>query len=135
MNLQSLNSLNLLSNYPDLILLSVRIFLGIVFIYYGRTKIKDLKQNAKEFESMGFKPDWLFGSPVAFLETFGSLLLVFGLFTSIIAAAFAIHMLVGTIWKVTKTDKPFTDWSYDFLLLCIALILMVYGAGSYAITI
>lgn len=129
----NLNSLAPLDQFVDIVLLVVRIVFGIVFLYYGYPKLKDLKSNANDFEQMGFKPGWLFGTPVALLETVGSLLIILGFFTWLAAAGFVLHMLTGMIWKITKTDKPFTDWSYDLLLLLIALMLLVTGPGAYNI--
>jgi putative oxidoreductase len=126
----SLNNLNLLSGVSDLGLLIVRVLFAIMFFYYGWPKLKDLKANAEDFEKMGFKPGWLFGTPIAFLETGGSLLILFGLFFGFIPLLFALHMITGTIWKYTSTDKPFTDWSYDLLLLSISILFMITGPGS-----
>jgi len=128
-----LNSLAPLDQLGDLVLLIVRIAFGIVFLIYGFPKLKNLKSNANDFEHMGFKPGWLFGTPVALLETFGSVAIILGFFTWLVAIGFAVHMLIGMIWKITKTDKPFTDWSYDLLLLLIALMLLVTGPGAYNI--
>ena len=129
----NLSSLAPLDQFGDIVLLIVRVLFGIVFLYYGYPKLKDLKSNAKDFEQMGFKPGWLFGTPVALLETFGSILIILGFFTWLAAIGFAAHMLIGMIWKITKTDKPFTDWSYDLLLLLIAVLLLVTGPGAYNI--
>lgn len=126
----TLNGTNLLSDFSSLALLIVRIIFAITFFYYGWPKLKDLKSNAKDFEGMGFKPGWLFGTPIAFLETGGSLLILFGLFLGVIPLLFALHMITGTIWKSTSTDKPFTDWSYDLLLLSISILFMITGPGA-----
>ena len=48
-------------------------------------------------------------------------------------ALFGFQMIMGTIWKITKTEKPFTDWSYDLLLLAIALMLLITGPGYYVL--
>ena len=130
MDISSLNSLAPLADIDDLILLIVRLIFGITFIYYGQSKIRDLKSNAGDFEKMGFKPGWFWGTPVALLESIGGLAIILGLFTGIIAIGFAVLMITGIFWKITKTEKPFTDWSYDLILLSIALLLMVTGPGS-----
>ena len=120
------------SNYTDLALFGARLIPGIVFLYFGIPKIKNLKNNARDFEMMGFKPGWFWGTPIAFLEVFGSILLILGIFTPHIALLFAGHMTVGTIWKITKTDKGFPDWSYDLILLVLMFVLMVFGAGTWS---
>ena len=111
----------------------VRITLGVIMIYYGYPKIKNLAGNAKDFEKMGFKPGMFWGSLVAILEFLGGILMVLGVLTPIIAVFFGLEMIGGTIWKKTKTDKPFSDWSYDIILLAICLILITMGPGLYAI--
>lgn len=133
MDFSSLNELAPLAQLQNIVLLVVRIIFALVFLYYGWPKLKDLKSNARDFEEMGFKPGWLWGTPVALLETVGSLMVLVGFFTWLAAAGFFVHMATGTIWKTTKTDKPFTDWSYDLLSMSIALLLLATGPGDYRI--
>ena len=134
--LSTLNDYTLAAPSSDVVLLIARIIIGITFIYYGWPKLKDLRQNAEDFEvHHGFRPGWLWGTIVALLETFGSLGLILGVFTPILAASFAFHMLMGTLWKTIKTDKPFTDWSYDLILLAGALLLLVTGPGALALNL
>lgn len=133
MDIHSLNQLTPLANFGDLTLLIARIIFGITFIYYGRPKIMNLKSNASDFEAMGFKPGWLWGTPVAFLESIGAVAIILGLFTGIVAIGFVIHMTTGAMWKILKTDKPFTDWSYDLLALSVALMLAMTGPGSMVV--
>lgn len=115
------------------VLLVVRIAMAVVFLNFGWPKIKDLKKNAEDFSQMGFRPGWLFGTPIALLEVFGSIGLILGLFVWELAVLFALHMAAGTIWKITKTDKGFPDWSYDILLLVLALVLLAFGSGKLAL--
>jgi len=114
-------------------LLLARILLAVVFLYFGRTKIADLDANAQEFEKMGFKPGMFWGTLIALLETVGSALLILGFLTGIIAALFVIQMIAGTIWKIVSQQMAFTNWSYDLLLLALALLLMSFGPGVLAI--
>ena len=134
--LAQIEAFRLAAPLSDIALLIARLIMGITFFYYGRYKIRDLGQNAKDFEEVhGFKPGWLWGSIVALLETVGSILLILGILTPLMAFGFAVHMTMGTLWKTLKTDKPFTDWSYDLLALAIALLLLVNGPGAYAINL
>lgn len=116
----------------NIALLLLRITFGGIFLYYGIPKIRDLKANAQDFEEMGFTnpSGWFWGTPVALLETVGSVAIILGIFTWFFALAFAIHMLVGTVWKISSTDKPFKDWSYDVLLLSLAIMLLITGPGT-----
>lgn len=125
-----LNQLSLPAQFSDLALLIPRVILGVVFFYHGWPKIKDLRANARDFEAMGFKPGWLWGTPIASLETFGSLLVLVGIFLAVVPVLFIAHMTMGTLWKVISTDKPFTDWSYDLLLLSLAVMFTITGPGE-----
>ncbi len=119
----------------DLAALLARIILGVTFIYYGQFKWKDIRQNARDFEEIhGLKPGWLFGTLVATQEFFGGIAMLIGFFVPVFALGFAIHMTSGAVWKVSSTDKPFTDWSYDLLALGLSLLLLITGPGAYAIT-
>ena len=117
----------------DLALLATRIVVGGVFLYFGLPKLRDLKSNANDFVSMGFKPGWFWGTGAALLETVGSVLLILGYWVPLLGVVFAGYMAVGTAWKILKTDKGFPDWSYDLLLLALGLVLAAYGAGIYVL--
>lgn len=114
------------------VLLFVRVVLGVVMIYYGLPKIKDLKSNAKDFEKMGFKPGFFWGTITALVEFVGGIAVLVGFLAEIAAFLFGLQMIVGVFWKVLKTDKPFTDWSYDLQLLAMCLTILTFGAGLYA---
>ena len=119
-----------LSAYSDWWIVLSRIIFGVVFFYYGWPKIKDLKKNGKDFVKMGFKPGMFWGTIVALLETVGALAIIFGLFFEVMAVIFAVHMIIGTIWKIPQKDMPFTNWSYDLLLLALALMFLATGPGE-----
>lgn len=104
-----------------------RVVVGTVMIYYGWPKIKDVKSNADDFVGMGFKPGWLWGTIVAFLEFFGGIFIVAGFFEAVVAALYVIQMLMGAIWKITRAKKPFTDWSYDLLVLTLCLVIVAFS--------
>lgn len=116
----------------DWILTIVRVILGTVMVYYGWPKIKDLKSNGDDFIKMGFKPGIFWGTAVALVEFVGGIFMILGLFSEVIAVLFGIQMAVGAIWKVTKTDKPFSDWSYDLQLFAMCLVIIAFGPGLYA---
>ena len=44
-----------------------------------------------------------------------------------------ILVLLGTVVKATKGHKPFTDYSYDLLLLALCLLLLALGPGAYRV--
>jgi uncharacterized membrane protein YphA (DoxX/SURF4 family) len=122
-----------LAPYEHVVLFVVRVVLGATMVYYGRFKLADMQENARNFAAMGFRPGWLFGSVGATVEFFGGILVVAGLFVDVVAAVFAGQMLVGTVWKIRQPDKPFTDWSYDVLLGVLCAVVITFGPGAWTL--
>ena len=120
-------------SYSNEVLLIARVIVGVVMVYYGLPKVRDLKGNARDFVKMGFRPGWLWGTIVAAVEFLGGILFILGLFVPIIAVLFGFEMLMGALWKITRTKKPFTDWSYDLLLLALMLLFAMIGGGFYSL--
>jgi len=123
----------LLSEYGDLVLFGARVLVGAVLLYYGTPKIKNLRSNAEDFVKMGFKPGMFWGTIVAFVEFFGGVAMVLGVLVWAPALLFGFQMIVGTIWKITKTDKTFSDWSYDLLLFALMFVFLAFGPGAFAL--
>lgn len=122
-----------LAGFEDAVLLVVRLIMGVTMVYYGWPKVRDPKKNAADFDAIGFKPGAFFGTLVLLAEFGGGITILLGVYAWLGAAAFGLEMLVGAIWKITRTDKPFTDWSYDLLLLALALVLLAWGPGRYSL--
>lgn len=122
-----------LSGIADWILLLVRLMLAAVMLYHGWPKIKNLNKNAEDFVGMGFRPGKFWGTIVALTEVFGGVLLILGFFAWIPAVAFGFQMIVGTIWKITKTDKKFPDYSHDMILLMLCLVILAFGPGVWSL--
>lgn len=116
-------------------LLIARLVAGIVLLYYGWPKMKGLGANADWFTSIGFGPGIFWGTIVAFVEFFGGISMLTGFLVPIAALLFGFQMIVGTIWKITGPKKPFTDYSYDLILLALMLLLFAFGPGAYTITV
>ena len=121
-----------LAGWSALVLLMARIILGGIMLYYGWPKLKDPRKNAKDMAKGGFEPGWLWGTLVMLVVFVGGLAIVVGFYVWAPASLFGFEMLTGAVWKITK-HKPFTDWSYDLLLLALALMLLVTGPGGYAV--
>lgn len=120
-----------LARWTDAVLLIARLITGVVMVYYGWPKLKDPAKNARDFEGNGFRPGWLFGSLVLAAEFFGGILILLGVYVWAAAAAFAFEMLLGAVMKAASWGKPFTDYSYDLLLLALCLLLLALGPGAY----
>ncbi len=114
------------------ILLFIRVVTGIVLIYHGWPKIRNLGSNANDFEEMGFYPGLFWGTVIAIVEFFGGMAMLTGVYAGLAASLFGFQMIVGTFWKL-KSKKPFTDYSYDLQLLALCVAMMSFGAGRYSI--
>ena len=123
-----------LAPYADVMLLVARLVVGVVMVYYGWPKVRDPARHFKEFEQTGFKPASFWGSIILVVEFFGGLAMLLGVVVWAAAALFGFEMLMGTIWKITKARKPFTDYSYDLQLLALCLLLLTFGPGAGAMS-
>lgn len=114
-------------------LLLLRVFYGALFVIHGFPKVKDLMQNAKNFEGMGFRPGLLWGSVVALLEFFGGIAIIAGLYTQVFALLLALEMIVAAFWRIKMKHKFVGGYELDIALILIGLILATMGGGIFAI--
>lgn len=120
----------LYDQWPVLIL---RIALGAIFIAHGWPKLRDLKQTAKNFDAMGFRPGRLSGTITALLEFFGGLLILVGLAVGPISALFIIEFVVIIIWRLAKKMPFVGGWEFDLLILAGVIALFALGGGAYSL--
>ncbi len=112
----------------------LRVALGALFIVHGWPKLKNLDAAAKSFDGMGFKPGRFFGTFAGLLEFIGGIAIVIGFLVSPIAVIFAVEFLVILIWRFSK-NMPFVGgWELDLIIFAALIVLIVFGAGSYALT-
>jgi putative oxidoreductase len=123
--------LNILLVFGNWGITILRIIFGVIFIKHGWPKIKSLKDTAKSFSEMGFKPGIFWGTIVALLEFVGGWFLIFGLLTQIVSLLLALQFLV--ILFTLKRKSSFKDYEYDLLILAVALALMVLGGGNLSL--
>jgi len=130
--------------YSDVGLLALRVALGIIFFVHGWPKInpssamKGIPGVAAGFRQSGIPLPGLAAVIVALLETVGAGLLVLGLGTRILAALFAIEMVVAAtlkarVWKTGFAAQQATGWELDFALLAGAIALLFAGSGVIAV--
>ena len=119
--------------FSDCGIFILRLALGLIFLVHGWPKLKNLKVTAQNFEMMGFKPGAFWGTIVALVESFGSLLLIAGLFTQVAALLIAFQMLVATVWKIKKGQGLAGGYELDLILAVSALLLTTLGSGAYSL--
>ncbi|MBI4143211.1 DoxX family protein [Candidatus Uhrbacteria bacterium] len=126
--------------YTDWGLAILRVAVGIIFVVHGIPKLFGPQPGISGFtawlKSMNVPLAGLFGTVVPLLEFFGGIALAIGFLTQPLALLFAINMLVASFLKKTKMGKGFTGdggWEFDLVLLAASLLLLVSGAGVYAL--
>lgn len=121
-----------LLSYPDVGLIVLRIVLGTILVVHGWPKIRDLRGNADDFDMMKYKPGVLWGTLVALLEFGGGLMLVFGLFTQIIAL-FVVLQFVFIILHMKRTDGFVDGYEFELLIAAAACALAFMGGGIWGL--
>lgn len=122
----------LLSIWSDWGILLLRVVFGIVFVVHGWPKIRNWGETAKNFEAMGFRPGNVLGPIVAIVEFVGGIALVVGVWTQLVAALLLLQFVIITIWKMKNGQKFVGGWEYDLVLLAIAALFLVLGAGAFS---
>ncbi len=122
--------------YPFLGVFFLRIFLGIIFIYFGYLKFfQDKEEKLSFFKKLNLNPPFFFLSVIAGIEIIGGIFLVIGLFTQIVAILFSILMLSTTIIKLTNKNALKNDIDYYLMLFVISFSLIFLGPGILAISL
>ena len=119
--------------FNDWVWLILRVVFGLIFVAHGKRKLfGGLANTAQFFASIGLKPAKLLAIVVSFVEFFGGILVIIGLFTQVAAALIGVVMIVA-ILKV-KLKKGLVDgYEFDLILLACALALFVLGGGNFSL--
>jgi putative oxidoreductase len=104
-----------------------------LFIAHGWPKIKDLKQNARNFTGMGFEPGILWGSIAAFLEFCGGIALILGMWVPYACALFMVQFIVIIVWKLKKKIPFIGGWELDLVIFAFTFLLFTLYGGFYLI--
>jgi putative oxidoreductase len=123
----------------------LRLGLAVVFLVHGWPKINPNSQMGGIggvtgfFQQLNVPLPGFFAWVVALLETAGSVLLILGLGTRIVALGFAVDMVVASwLVRIRMMNSPFAGgegigWEFEFILGVAALALLFLGAGAYSL--
>ena len=110
-----------------------RLILGALLIVHGWPKIKDLRQNAANFNGMGFKPGVVWGTIAALLEFLGGIGIVLGLWVPYACFLFMGEFAVIIVWKWLKKMPFVSGWEMDALIFALLLMLFTLYGGFFLI--
>lgn len=119
--------------FNDWALLLLRLVFAAIFLVHGWPKLKNLATTQQNFAAMGFKPGWLWGTLIAFLEAIGGLFVLLGIGVQLFALLFTIQMLVATVWKMKKGQGLAGGYELDLLLVVSGLVLATSGNGLFSL--
>ena len=124
-----------LPTYPDAALLIIRVILFISFLLHGLMKYNQGVSNVGgNFAKMGIPLGSLAGPGITFLEILGSIALLLGLGTRIVAILLVCDMLGAIIFVHAKNGYTGQGGMELVALLgTLALTLALCGAGRYSI--
>lgn len=131
---------HVLSIFPNLLhyglfgVFLLRISIGILFLRFGILKLYINKERYLLFYKTLFPTigTSVFAA-IAYIELFGAILLIVGLFTQVIALIFGTLMMIATGIKLYKKDSFKNDTSYYLLIALVSFSLLFLGAGAFAI--
>jgi putative oxidoreductase len=124
-----------LPTYPDAALLIIRIILFISFLLHGLMKYNmGLSNIGENFAKMGIPLGSLAGPGITLLEIVGSVALLLGIGTRVVAALLVCDML-GAIMFVHLKNGYTGQGGMELVTLLgtLALTLVLCGAGRYSL--
>ena len=125
-----------LNNYKDWGTLFLRIFIGLIFAFYGAQKLfgafggAGVQGFTEMLGNMGFPLAVFFAILVGLVEFLGGLALAVGFVTRYAAVLLGVVMLVAFI---VVFPNGFTTWRVPFILLWVMVSMLFSGAGRYSL--
>ena len=122
------------ASYTDVAALVGRVALGALFLAHGWPKIKDVRKPVGFVKGTGWPGGAVFALLFTLLEFFGSLALIMGFLTQIVAVLFVLEMTATTIFSKTKLKKKFVlGYELDVAYAAFALVLAFLGPGAWSL--
>lgn len=121
------------------LLLAIRLYWGWQFFLTGKGKLMNLDRTAGFFGDLGIPLPWLNALMAGSIECFGGLLLLLGLASRVTAIPLIVTMCVAYFTADSEAVRGiFSDpdkfvTAAPFLFLFAALLVLVFGPGSFSL--
>jgi putative oxidoreductase len=115
----------------------LRIVVGVMFLMHVSVKFKmgGSAVAANIFAKNGFEPALAWAYLTMFIELFGGVCLVVGLFTRFVAAVLAIEMLIALLFVHLPRGYAAASGGYEYVLLigAVCFLFAIRGGGPYSV--
>jgi len=123
----------------DIFLLLIRVYWGWLFFQAGFGKFMHLERTIKFFDSLGLPAPELFAPFIASIETFGGILLIFGILSRLVGLILAGNMIGAFLVAhrealssiISKPDEFYMALPFTFLMA--SLIILFCGSGKFSL--
>lgn len=122
-----------LSTYSDIALFILRLTLGAICFVHGWPKIRDIAATKEAFTKMFVPLPLVSTLYAAFVEFFGGIFLILGLYTGWVALGIIIDMF-GAMLFVDFKKAFLGGWELNLALLGLATTLFLAGPGAYILS-
>ena len=111
-----------------------RLALAALMLTHGWPKIKNVRNPIAFVTGTGWPGGAAFAVLFTMLEFFGSLALIVGFLTQVVAILFVLEMTATTIFSKTKLQKKFgLGYELDIAYAALALVLALLGPGAWSL--
>ena len=131
--------------WPSLAAFLLRLALGLILIPHGYRKLYETKSGPREISAglrnIGIPAPLFFAYAIGIVEFYGGIALILGFLTRAVAFAAGVDMFVAIMKVKFKTGLMSRvmnggwvgGYELDLALLVIALVLVILGAGTFAV--
>lgn len=122
-------------DFPSIVLLLLRVFVGLVFVLHGVSKAANLADFGGLIESISIPLPMIVAGIVAYFEIIGGVLLILGLWTRIVGSIFVLEMIIVLFvgFLSNKLILPPISVEYNSLMLLTVLYLVAAAQDTYGL--